>query len=232
VADFTENNLRTFTAGGAVAIYVRVITPSAIATAGALDVDIGTLELATATLGDDAVVRLRSAAGTVRMVAAAAIAKDARVYGAAAGKITSTINTNPVGVALEAANASGNVIEVLRMPLPQTAFGLGEDHTADDTLTVAESGSLHTNAGEDGAMTLALPAATVGLHYYFYVIAVQELRIDPDGTETIALPSTGVQGAAGKYLTANAAGEHCHLFCQTAGEWEAVSFEGVWTAEG
>lgn len=231
MADLTEKNLKTFTAGGAVAIYLRVKTPSAIAAAGALDVDIGTLELATATLGDNAVVRLRSAAGTHRMVASGAIARGAAVYGAASGQITSVRNTNAIGIALDAATASGNVIEVARTPLIPV-FGAGEDHTADDTLTVEESGSLHTNAGENGAMTLSLPAATVGLHYYFFVIAAQELRIDPDGTESIALPSTGVQSADGKYLTADGPGEFLHLFCQTAGEWEVVNWGGTWGVEG
>jgi hypothetical protein len=50
----------------------------------------------------------------------------------------------------------------------------------------------------------ALPAAVVGLNIAFASGATQELRIDPNGTETIALPSTGVQGAAGKYLVADA----------------------------
>lgn len=106
-----------------------------------------------------------------------------------------------------------------------------EAHTAGDTLTVAESGSVHTTVGASGTVTLVLPAAVVGLEYFFRVGAAQELRIDPDGTETIALPSTGVQGAAGKYLTANADGESVHLVCTKAGQWSAYGFTGTWTAE-
>lgn len=106
-----------------------------------------------------------------------------------------------------------------------------EAHTAGDTLTTAESGSVHSNKGASGAITLALPAATVGLEYFFYVGAAQELRIDPNGTETISLPSTGVAGAAGKYLTANAVGETVHLFCGEAGTWAVLGFTGTWTAE-
>jgi hypothetical protein len=106
-----------------------------------------------------------------------------------------------------------------------------EAHTAGDTLTATESGSAHTNTGASGAVTLVLPAATAGLRFIFYVNAAQELRIDPNGTETISLPSTGVPGAAGKYLTANAVGESVELACMVAGSWAVLGYTGTWTAE-
>ena len=127
--------------------------------------------------------------------------------------------------------ASGGVINVESGGAIQTRMTL-EHHTADDTLLAAESGSTHTNLGEDGAMTLLLPAATVGMHFFFAVMVAQELRIDPNGTETIALPSTAAQGAAGKYLTANAIGEFAHLVCETAGTWVVPEWSGTWGAEG
>lgn len=106
-----------------------------------------------------------------------------------------------------------------------------EAHTTGDTLTAAETGSLHTTTGASGAVTFAMPAATVGLEYYFYVGAAQELRIDPNGSETISLPSSGVAGAAGKYLTADAIGETIHIICAKAGTWSVFGFTGTWTAE-
>ena len=106
-----------------------------------------------------------------------------------------------------------------------------EAHTAADTLTAAESGSTHTSVGATGAVTLTLPAATVGLEFYFRVGAARELRLDPNGSETIALPSTGVAGAAGKYLTANADGETVRLACTKAGGWSVFGYTGTWTAE-
>lgn len=106
-----------------------------------------------------------------------------------------------------------------------------EAHTGDDTLTVAESGSVHTSVGASGTITLTLPAAVVGLEYFFRVGAAQQLRIDPNGTETIALPSTGVQGAAGKYLVADADGESVHIVCDKAAQWTCYGFTGTWTAE-
>ena len=106
-----------------------------------------------------------------------------------------------------------------------------EAHTSGDTLTAAESGSTHTNTGASGAITIVLPAATVGQWYCFHVGAAQELRLDPNGSETISLPSTGVQGAAGKYLVADAVGEWVKLKCVIAGTWTAEGYAGTWTAE-
>lgn len=106
-----------------------------------------------------------------------------------------------------------------------------EAHTAAATLTAAESGSVHTTVGAAATVLFTMPPATVGLEYYFYVGAAQELRIDPDGTEIISLPATGVPQAAGKYLTANLAGESVHIMCVVAGQWAAFGSTGTWTIE-
>lgn len=103
--------------------------------------------------------------------------------------------------------------------------------TADYSVTADESGQVFTTVGASGTVVFSLPAAVVGLEYFFRVGAAQELRIDPNGTETIALPSTGVQGAAGKYLTANADGESVHVLCDKAGQWTVYGYTGTWTAE-
>lgn len=116
------------------------------------------------------------------------------------------------------------------MPQAKLALRDVEAHTTDDTLTVAESGSVHTSVGAGGAVVLTLPAAVVGLEYFFYVGAAQELRIDPNASETISLPSDGVPGAGGAYLTANAIGESVHLLCAVAGSWSVMGFTGTWTA--
>jgi len=103
--------------------------------------------------------------------------------------------------------------------------------TANYTVTTAENGCAFTNTGASAARVFTLPPATAGLHYYFSVGVAQERRIDPDGTETISLPSTGVPGAAGKYLTADAIGESVHLACFNAGNWACIGYTGTWTAE-
>jgi hypothetical protein len=102
--------------------------------------------------------------------------------------------------------------------------------TANYTVLTTDVGSTFSTEGASAAVTFALPPATVGLWYRFKVKATQELRIDPNGTETIALPSTGAQQAAGAYLTADANGEGCEIQCVKAGAWEVNSYTGTWTA--
>jgi hypothetical protein len=118
MSQFTESPCKGFTAGAALAKYLRVIRSSGkLAAAGIGDKELGTLENATFADGDSATVRLRSAAGTCKMVASKAIAADAEVWTAASGKISDTGGTGAflIGTALEAAGADGEVIEVLRM---------------------------------------------------------------------------------------------------------------------
>lgn len=104
-------------------------------------------------------------------------------------------------------------------------------HASGATLSADDSGTIHTNVGASAAIVLALPAAVPGMRFMFNVRVAQELRIDPNGSETINLPSTGVPGAAGKYLTADAVGESVNLVCVVAGNWAVFGHTGTWTAE-
>lgn len=101
--------------------------------------------------------------------------------------------------------------------------------TADYTVLASEVGTTFLNTGASAAVTFALPPATVGLWYRFVCKAAQELRVDPNGTETIAL-DTGVQQAAGAYLTFNAIGERVTVECLVAGTWETSDPVGTITA--
>lgn len=104
-------------------------------------------------------------------------------------------------------------------------------HTANGSVIGRDSGSVHTNNGAAGTVTLSLPPAVAGLRFRFLLRAAQEFRLNPSGTETIALPSTGVQGGAGKYLVADAVGEWVELLCVVAGTWDAVGYAGTWAHE-
>lgn len=68
-------------------------------------------------LGDAVNVRLLGGAKTVKMIAAGAISQGAKVFGAASGKVSALPATAGtyynVGIALNSASASGDVVEVL-----------------------------------------------------------------------------------------------------------------------
>lgn len=231
MSQYVETPTKTFQAAAASAQFLRAyLTGGKAAIAGVGDKSIGVFDKPALAADDYVAIRMNNAQGTRKMVASGAITKHAVVYGAASGKISATANANPEGIAMEAATTNGDIIEVLPLVQPNLAPSVAVK-TADYTVLAGESGMAFTTVGAAGTVVFALPAATVGLNYKFKVGAAQELRIDPNGTETIALPSTGVQGAAGKYLTANAAGETVFLFCDTAGTWSCYGFTGTWTAE-
>lgn len=104
--------------------------------------------------------------------------------------------------------------------------------TADFAVEEYDAGRVFTTVGAGGTVVASLPPAVAGMGPFTFVVgAAQELRLDPDGTETIALPSTGAQSAAGKYITANAAGESVVIACTTTGAWTVLGYIGTWTAE-
>jgi hypothetical protein len=103
-----------------------------------------------------------------------------------------------------------------------------EAHTGNDTLTAAESGSVHTNLGATGIVTLALPAsALAGTVFTFAVQAAQQLRIEP-GAATIRDDSGQT---AGKYKVADAIGESLTLIADSNGNWVTLAKNGTWTEE-
>jgi hypothetical protein len=169
-------------------------------------------------------------AAAIYMVAAAAFGAGSKVYAAADGKI-SNAGVVPLGTALEASAGNGAVLRVCPAVNDPGVTSTVVPKTADYTVTAGDSGKTFTTVGAAGTVTFALPAATLGLKYRFRVGAAQQLRVDPNSSETVALPSTGVQGAAGKYLVADADGETVDLECTKAGQWSVFGFTGSWTAE-
>jgi hypothetical protein len=104
-----------------------------------------------------------------------------------------------------------------------------EAHTSDDTLTVDESGSVHTNLGATGVVKLTLPAsAAEGIIFTFAVQAPQQLRIDP-GAATVRDDSGQT---AGRYKSANVIGGCITLVADSNGDWVTVAKNGTWTEEG
>ncbi len=103
-----------------------------------------------------------------------------------------------------------------------------EAHTADDTLTEAESGSIHTNRGATGLVTVTLPAsASQGTEFSICVKEYYQIRVDPG---TAAIRDNGGQ-TADKYKWADAIGECITVVADSNGDWVTVSKYGIWSEE-
>jgi hypothetical protein len=101
---------------------------------------------------------------------------------------------------------------------------LVEDHTAADTLTAAESGSVHTNAGATEQIAITLPTAAAGLQFTFVPMAAQNLVVTANTGDL--LHNGGTTAAT---LTANAAGEFLDVVAVDAQYWVVRGKEGTWT---
>jgi hypothetical protein len=88
----------------------------AAAGVGASDetLEVGTMDVPAFASGDKVAVVLRNCEGTCFMVASAAISAGVAVYGAASGKIATTVSGTAIGISMEAAAADGDLIEVER----------------------------------------------------------------------------------------------------------------------
>lgn len=93
-----------------------------------------------------------------------------------------------------------------------------------------QGGVVVSNKGRGAATTFTLPPAKLGMRVSAVVQAAFELRLDPNGSESVALPSTGVQSTAGAYIGADAIGETVDLVCLTVGTWDCLNYNGTWTA--
>jgi hypothetical protein len=185
-------------------------------------------------IGGSIGIQLLGGADTRILVASGAITVDAPVYTAASGKVSASWVAGCwfVGYALTATTTDGDEIEVLTVVPVQLQVPVSVSATGGTISALQALQNIHvSNAGASGASTWALPAALPGMRVTAIVEAAQELRLDPNGTETVALPSTGVQSAAGKYIGADALAEKVQLVCLTAGTWDVVDFSGTWTAE-
>ncbi len=118
----------------------------------------------------------------------------------------------------------------IALPNSSSSGGSGviEPHTTDDTLTEAESGSVHTNLGASSTVTLTLPASAAGgTTFTFAVQANQQLRIEP-GANAIRDDSGYTTG---KYKWADAVGESITLIADSNGDWVTIAKNGYWLEE-
>lgn len=115
--------------------------------------------------------------------------------------------------------------------VPYAAGGIRqslEAHIASDALAAAESGSVHTNLGAAGAVTLTLPSAAVpGTTFTFAVQSAHELRVAPGAA---AIRDDSGQ-TVGKYKSAVGIGASLTLAADANGDWATIAKNGTWTQE-
>lgn len=111
-----DSNTKAFPASAAITQFARVKLASdgTISTAVLADVEIGIAQTPAFAANDMVTVKLRTAAGTQKAIAAAAITAGAGVWSAAAGKVSvSATGAYRVGTALESATANNDIIEIV-----------------------------------------------------------------------------------------------------------------------
>jgi hypothetical protein len=215
MSQFVETPCKTLEAGAAIAKNLRVVLSSGVlAAAGASDRMLGTMEIAALADGDKVPVRLRTAAGTRKMVASEAITAGNPVYAAASGKVAAD-GSIVEGIALEAAGADGDVIEVM------TDHGGG-----------AFSGILNATQ-----QTLAAGGGAVNVTSYYTSVAsdaggdaitlangtfpgqLKKIKLITDGGGDATLTPTSLTGAT--TITFADAGDYCVLL------WDGDSWTAV-----
>jgi hypothetical protein len=97
------------------------------------------------------------------------------------------------------------------------------------TLTVAESGTVQTNAGAGGAFAWTLPDAAAGLTYTFVCMAAQELRVTPQAGDKIIYGTTAM--AVGEYYYCQAVGSSLTIVAVDGVNWIVTSSTGTWAEQ-
>ncbi|HPW22172.1 MAG TPA: hypothetical protein PLE61_15335 [Vicinamibacterales bacterium] len=211
------------------ALFAAGFVDTGLLAAGALSADAA----GRAKIADGLFTSAEFAAGAGGKFAAGCLNEAALVNALAANGITNAVLIQAILDGAFQADAATRALFADRfLTYDKLALRTVEKHATDDELTAAESGSIHVGNKADGEVVITLPVATAGQEFWVYVGQAQETRIDPNGTETIALPSTKAQQAAGKYITADAVGEYVHLVCITAGTWDVLDYFGTWGVQG
>lgn len=190
-----ESGFRAFQAT-AVAIeqFVRVTVDSngLISVAGESDLGVGVTMEPVAASGYGT-VKLWTAPGTFHVQAASAITRGAQLYGAASGEVDDTGTYKLRLVALEAATAQGDVIEVA--VVQDATYGSG-NYVASEVAALTATGSAQGNAASivakvsyatgDDTVGVKLPTAAAGLVYEVYNLhATAGLKVYPNTSDDI-----------------------------------------------
>ena len=119
-ATTVKNNTRTFVAGEALDAYMLVDIESDGSVTKASETSVGTqigYTIASTASGEAATISLVVGGGTSYAIADGAVAIGQVIYSAAGGKVSATgVGAQRIGLAVSAATADGDVIEVIAYP--------------------------------------------------------------------------------------------------------------------
>lgn len=108
-----------------------------------------------------------------------------------------------------------------------------EAHTENDTLTLSESGSVHTNLGDSGAQTIKLPdSATAGIYFIFALQVAQAVNVEihaAGGKFYHGGTISTDDGGSDLMITADDEGESITLMSDGADGWFVTAENGTWT---
>jgi len=152
MSQYTDGPTKAFLASGALDQFLRVKTPTSLALAGAIDIELGTMEEPTFAALDHGTVRLRSASGTRKMVASEAIGADVTVFAAASGKVATT-GAIAIGTSMEAASANNSIFEVLPFSATIVQPTVTQSVTPDDSESALNQIVAGVTAVDVGAVT-------------------------------------------------------------------------------
>jgi len=114
---YDDSGFKTFEASAAIPKYARVTLANTgkIAKSGLAEKDIGTAQTAALASGDKISVKLRTAAGTHKMICSEALAIAAPVYTESDGEVQDTAQATAylLGIAITAGTADQSIVEVL-----------------------------------------------------------------------------------------------------------------------
>ncbi len=117
MSQYVDTNERTFTASAAIPLYslVTFANTGKVASTGLAERPIGVAMRAAFADGDEIPVKLINGSGSFKGIAKEVSAIAAVLYTEAGGKLQDTAESTslPVGIALEAATAEGDIIEWL-----------------------------------------------------------------------------------------------------------------------
>ncbi|MCF7956141.1 MAG: hypothetical protein K9M75_10090 [Phycisphaerae bacterium] len=134
----------------------------------------------------------------------------------------------------EVTTANGEITSIVdcrdihSMSMPHVDRPIIEAHTANDQLDHAESGSIHTNLGATGPVTIFMPTFNLaGTRYTISVQAAQQVNIDP--VSGAIIDDSGV--TASKYKYCSTVGAFMTVVSDGNGNWIVTGKSGTWQEE-